>query len=168
MSSKDGPLSASSARAFCDLFPAVYLRFHRRDGKARELPAASRAVLQHLSVAGPLRIGELARHLDRAQSVVSEIVSHLEKDGLLERFRDTRDGRVALTWLTEQGLALLANDREVLAVDQVERAMSHMRPADRHALLRGMQALLEADSLPATTRSRPKVSKLSKKRKDEP
>jgi len=136
---------AHEARAFCDLFPAVYLRFHRHDGKGRELPSASRAVLQHLSVSGPLRIGELARHLDRAQSVVSEIVGHLERDSLVERFRDTRDRRVALVWLTEQGLALLAHDRDVLAVAAVSQAMDRMRGDDREALLRGMRALLRAD-----------------------
>src|SRR6185369_10025501 len=88
----DAPFTADAA-AFAQLFPAVYLRFHRRDAKGRALPAASRAVLQHLSGAGPLTIGEMARHLDRAQSVVSEVVDHLERDGLLERIRDHRDRR---------------------------------------------------------------------------
>jgi len=51
-------------------FPAFYLRFHRRDDKRSELPAASRAVLQHLALTGPVTVGELCSHLDRAQSVV--------------------------------------------------------------------------------------------------
>jgi len=157
MSRREGP---DAARAFCDLFPAVYLRFHRRDGKARELPSASRAVLQHLSVAGPLRIGELARHLERAQSVTSEIVEHLVRDGLLEKFRDTRDRRVSLVWLTEQGLAYLAQDREVLSVEQVGRAMSRLDPRTRRALLAGMQALLRADHDPAPAlQPRPRLRK---------
>ena len=73
-----------AAREFAELFPRVYLAFHRRDEK-RELPNASRAVLQHLALTGPLTIGEMAQHLERAQSVVSEIVDHLERDGLLEQ-----------------------------------------------------------------------------------
>jgi DNA-binding MarR family transcriptional regulator len=43
------------------------------------LPNASLAVLEHLAHAGPFTVGEAAAHLSRAQSVVSEIVSHLER-----------------------------------------------------------------------------------------
>jgi DNA-binding MarR family transcriptional regulator len=73
------------AGEFEQLFRAVYLTFHRRDAPRSQLPSASLAVLEHLALAGPLTIGEAAAHLRRAQSVVSEIVSHLERQGLLER-----------------------------------------------------------------------------------
>jgi hypothetical protein len=66
------------AEEFEQLFRAVYLTFHRRDAPRSQLPNASLAVLEHLALAGPLTIGEAAAHLRRAQSVVSEIVSHLE------------------------------------------------------------------------------------------
>lgn len=46
--------ASDAAAAFGELFPAVYLRFHRRDDKRSELTSAARAVLQHLSIAGPL------------------------------------------------------------------------------------------------------------------
>lgn len=134
-----------AAREFGALFPAVYLRFHRRDGKRSELPAASRAVLQHLLGTGPLTIGEMARHLDRAQSVVSEMVDHLERDGLLERMRDPRDRRRTLVWLTDAGHQLTDRDHQVLSPALIERAMDHMNEEDVAALLRGMRALLAAD-----------------------
>jgi DNA-binding MarR family transcriptional regulator len=67
------------AEEFEQLFRAVYLTFHRRDAPRSQLPNASLAVLEHLALAGPLTIGEAAAHLRRAQSVVSEIVSHLER-----------------------------------------------------------------------------------------
>jgi DNA-binding MarR family transcriptional regulator len=138
--------ASEDAKRFAALFPAVYLRFHRRDGKRRELPSASRAVLQHLTLSGPLTIGEMARHLSRAQSVVSEIVEHLERDGLLERMRDPADRRRSLVWLSEQGLALLEHEREVLSSELLAKAMARMTPAARSALLRSMQALIDADS----------------------
>jgi hypothetical protein len=50
---------------FAGLFPAKYLRFHRRDDKTKRLAPASRAVLQHLALAGPVTGGELCRQLDR-------------------------------------------------------------------------------------------------------
>jgi len=138
--------ASEDARQFGELFPAVYLKFHRRDGKQRELAGASRAVLSHLTLTGPLTIGEMAKHLDRAQSVVSEIVEHLERDGLLERQRDPEDKRRTLVWLSDRGVALLERDREVLSRELLERAMARMKPSERAALLRGMNALLAAAS----------------------
>ncbi len=81
------------AERFAERFRAVYLTFHRRDGPRSQLQGASRAVLEHLALAGPLTIGEAAAHLNRAQSVVSEIVSHLQDQGLLERESDPADRR---------------------------------------------------------------------------
>src|SRR5215467_5575988 len=91
------------AERFAELFRAVYLTFHRRDRPRSELPGASRAVLEHLALAGPLTIGEAATHMHRAQSVISEIVTHLERDGLLERENDPADRRRTLIWLTPAG-----------------------------------------------------------------
>ena len=96
---------AERAGEFEQLFRAVYLTFHRRDGPRSQLPGASAAVLEHLALAGPLTIGEAAAHLRRAQSVVSEIVAHLERQGLLEREADPADRRRTLIWLTAAGHA---------------------------------------------------------------
>jgi DNA-binding MarR family transcriptional regulator len=147
--------ASEDAKQFGELFPAVYLRFHRRDGKQRELPTASRSVLHHLTLTGPLTIGEMAKHLSRAQSVVSEIVDHLERDGLLERMRDPADKRRTLVWLSDHGLALLEREREVLSGELLTRAMTHMKPADRSALLRGMHALIAADRGDSPKRKKP-------------
>jgi len=132
------------AARFAELFPAVYLRFHRRDGKREAMSGASRAALLHLASTGPLTIGEIAAHFGRAQSVVSEIVDGLEKKAWLERMRDPRDKRRALVWLTERGLEALDRDRQVLSRELLARAMKKMTAADRAALLRGMRALVDA------------------------
>jgi len=132
------------AARFAELFPAVYLRFHRRDGKREEMTGATRGTLLHLANTGPLTIGEIAEHFDRAQSVVSEIVDGLEKKGLLERMRDPKDKRRTLVWLTDQGQVALERDREVLSKELLSKAMGHMTPVDREALFRGMKALIEA------------------------
>ena len=80
------------AERYAALFRALYLTYHRRDGPRSDLPGASRAVLVHLAVTGPLTVGEAAPHLGRAQSVVSEIVDGLARKGLLERERDPTTG----------------------------------------------------------------------------
>jgi DNA-binding MarR family transcriptional regulator len=145
---------ADAARQLGELFPAVYLALHRRDGKRRALPAASRAVLQHLTLTGPVRVGELSRHLARAQSVVSEIVSHLERDRLVERQRDPADARRTLVWLSAAGVERLDEDREVLSRALTARAMARMSRADVAALLRGLRTLVTAAAAKPSARDR--------------
>jgi DNA-binding MarR family transcriptional regulator len=136
---------SDAAAAYAELFPAVYLRFHRRDDKRSELSAASRAVLQHLAASGPLTVSEMARHLDRAQSVVSDIVDALVSRRWLERARDTRDRRRTLVWLTDEGAEVVVRDRDVLSRQLLGRAIGAMTAAEVEALLEGTRALLRAD-----------------------
>jgi DNA-binding MarR family transcriptional regulator len=142
---------SSVAAEFAELFPAAYLRFHVRRAKRSALSAQSRGVLSHLALAGPLTVTEAAQHMNRAQSVMSELVSGLERKRLVARFADTRDRRRTLVWLTEAGQAQLAEDRRVLDAELVARALSGMKPEERQELLSGMRALLRAaDSKPKT------------------
>ena len=124
---------------FEDAFRALYLAYHRRDGHRSEVPAASRAVLTHLALTAPVSVGELALHLQRAQSVVSEIVAHLVHDGYLERDVDPADRRRSLIWLTAQGRALLDRLNRVLDVPRLEEALACDPGAD--ALIDALQAL---------------------------
>jgi DNA-binding MarR family transcriptional regulator len=142
-------------RGFGRLFEQAYLRFHRRDAKRSQLSGASRAVLLHLVMAGPLTVGEAAGHPDRAQSVVGDIVTQLEGKGLLERQMDPADRRRTLVWLTPHGFLRLEHDRDVLGRQQVERAMRAMGLADRPRLLAGLRALLAADDRTGPTASAP-------------
>ena len=135
---------AGQAGEFEDLFRAVYLTFHRRDGPRSQLPSASAAVLEHLALAGPLTIGEAAAHLHRAQAVVSEIVAHLVRQGLLEREADPADRRRTFIWLTAAGHAALRRHREVLSEDLLAAALSQLDPAQAAALLGGLRALVQS------------------------
>jgi DNA-binding MarR family transcriptional regulator len=149
-----------AASAFCELYPAVYLRFCRRHDGARSktrLTPQQDATLHHLAMSGPLTIGEMARHFARAQSVVSEIVDGLETKGLLERMRDARDRRRTLVWLTDEAREVLARRAEVLDPARVARAMRALPPAQREALIDAMRALVRASSEtrePDTTKKR--------------
>jgi DNA-binding MarR family transcriptional regulator len=140
-----GDVTDARARAerFADLFRAVYLTFHRRDGPRSQLPGASRAVLEHLALAGPLTVGEAAAHMSRAQSVISEIVTHLERQGLLEREDDPTDRRRTLVWLTAQGHEALRRDHEVLSVDLLASAIAALPPDQADELIAGLRALVD-------------------------
>ena len=148
-----------AAAAFCELFPAVYLRFcrrHERASKTRLTPQQD-AALHHLAMSGPLTIGEMAQHFARAQSVVSEIVHGLEAKGLLERMRDSRDRRRTLVWITDEARDVLARRAQVLDPARVRRAMRSLPERQRRALIDAMRALVRADGdAHDTTASHPK------------
>jgi DNA-binding MarR family transcriptional regulator len=139
--------AAEVAREFAALWPAIYLPLHlRTPPRARRYRPTreSMAVLTHLSSAGPLTVTEAARHMERAQSVMSEIVSRLEGRGLLERMRDERDQRRVLVWLTRKGLETLAREQRVLDEALVCAAMQRMKARERAHLLGGLRALARA------------------------
>ena len=141
----------AQAERFAEAFRAVYLTFHRRDRPRSQLAGASRAVLEHLAMAGPLTVGEAAAHLSRAQSVVSEIVSHLERQGLLERESDPGDRRRTLIWLTVAGHQALRRDHEVLGTDLLAPALARLPPGQADALIAALRTLADlADPAPAT------------------
>jgi len=135
-------LCVSAAAEFEGLFREVYLTFHRRDAPRSGLAGASRAVLQHLVLAGPLTVGEMAAHLDRAQSVVSDIVTHLERDGLLEREADPADRRRTLVWLTEAGRTALDRENQVLDLPLLATALDTMPDEAAATLLAALRRLL--------------------------
>jgi DNA-binding MarR family transcriptional regulator len=145
----------AAARAFADLFTTVFQVFHRRGPKRSLLTPQGWAVLQHLAMSGPLTVTEAARHMGRAQSVMSEMIDHLQSKGLLARMRDARDGRRVLVWLTDAGRSQLASEREVLSVEHLERAFSELPAQNREQLLRSLQMLLHS-AKPQAPSAKPK------------
>jgi len=145
----------ADAERFADLFPEIYRRFvARRTHDRNRLTPQMWAILQHLELAGPLTVGEAARHFERAQSVVSDTVSALEARGLLERIRDARDRRRTLVWLTEDAQEHLRRERRVLDEERLAAAMEALSPRARTQLLEGMRALVDS---PATSSRKEKT-----------
>jgi DNA-binding MarR family transcriptional regulator len=135
--------------AFSELFGSVFLRFHRRGPKRTPWTPQGWAVLQHLQMAGPLTVTEAARHMDRAQSVMSGIIDGLERKGLLGRMRDARDRRRTLVWLTDEGRAAMAVEQRVLCLDRLEQAFAKLDGRARGELLAGLRALLASTGEPS-------------------
>ena len=134
-----------AVEAVAELYPALYLRLHRRRPKGGLRPDGQMlAVLSHLAMAGPLTVGEAARHMDRAQSVMSELVDRLAAHGLAERMPDARDRRRVLVWLTPAGEQAMREEGEVLSRERLRAALGAMPAAQRTALVRGMRALVAA------------------------
>lgn len=88
---------------------------------------------------------ELTDRLDIEQATMANTLGRMERDGLIVRRRDTRDGRVQRIWLTEKARSLEA--QAVAAADQVNaEALDGLSEADRArfvalmgAVIRGLQ-----------------------------
>ena len=83
----------------------------------RALDRAAYVILRHLQQDGPLNVSALAGRLNLDGSTVTRQVTALERDGLIERRRDPRDGRGTVIAPTEKGLT------QVDAVRQARRAL---------------------------------------------
>lgn len=130
------------SQSFIQLFAGVYTAFCRQLPKRTPLTPESLAVLQHFHLAGPLTITEAARHLDRAQSVLSEMIERLESKALLCRLRDERDRRRVLVWLTPLGKRTLEEEQQVLSPERVQAALARMPDDHRAALLQFLSELI--------------------------
>jgi DNA-binding MarR family transcriptional regulator len=128
------------------LYAAVYRRFQasRQRIPGSDVTPRMLGLLRLLAVAGPLSVGEQARHLGLCRATATELVDRLESKGLVARVRDGRDRRRVFVSLTEAGRTRAGAHPEVLACDELLGAVERMAPADRRALVTGLQALLEA------------------------
>lgn len=136
-------MSNAFAADFEALFRAVYVTAVRRVRDKRErLSPETVALLDHLAAAGPLTAGELARHVDRAPSTLTEMVDHLVDKGLLTRDRDPADARRSLVWLTPEGQGALVEARNVLDHDLLARAGEGLSAEERAALLDHFQTFV--------------------------
>jgi DNA-binding MarR family transcriptional regulator len=151
--------AANAAREFIGLFGSTFLLFHRRAPKRSRWTPQGWAVLQHLEMAGPLTVTEAAKHMNRAQSVMSEIVDGLERKGLLARMRDQRDRRRTLVWLTDEARAAMETERQVLCAERLERAFAKLGDQAADSLLQALRALVDASDDVVTIKNSGSVPK---------
>ena len=83
----------------------------------RALDRAAYVILRQLEKDGPLNVSVLAAALNLDGSTVTRQVTALQKDGLIERRRDPKDGRGTVIAATALGL------QQVDAVRQARRAV---------------------------------------------
>lgn len=103
-----------AAKQFAAMFSEIYRRFHRRVPHTEyQLTSESLAVVHHLADSGPLTITEVARHMDRSQAAMSELIAGLVERGLPARMRDERERRPTMVWLTETRRQTLDQARSV-------------------------------------------------------
>lgn len=141
--------NAQAAKVFNERFMETYQRFYRRVRPTAYQPGPEAlAVLRHLYRTGPLTVSEASRHFSRSQAATSELISRIERRGLVSRMSDERDRRRALVWLTDAGIAALEESVRVLSVKKLEYAFEQMAPHTREALISAMDELLSTNLQP--------------------
>lgn len=116
------------------------LRLVRRLVPADGLSLTGLATLGLLDRAGPTRVGALAEAEHLTQPAMTQVVSRLAAQGLVERHPDPHDGRVVLVELTAAGRDLLAN-RRIARCRALADRLTRLRPAERAALHAALPAL---------------------------
>jgi DNA-binding MarR family transcriptional regulator len=101
-------------------FNTIFIRLP----SVRRFNFSTLSVLHTLSRRGPLRLTELTATEQLKQPAITSLVAKLERDGLISRRRDPRDGRAVLLSLTDEG-------RQVVRSRHADRMAKLARLADR-------------------------------------
>jgi DNA-binding MarR family transcriptional regulator len=111
-------------------FTAVFIRIPVVD----RLSFSSLSVLHTLSRAGSCRLSDLVRTEQIKQPALTAAVAKLERDGLVRRSPDPRDGRASMLSLTAAGQAIVSR-RHAARVAGLRRLLDRLPSADRERLL---------------------------------
>lgn len=109
----------------------------------RALDRAAYVILRHLADAGPQNVSALADRLGLDGSTVTRQVSAMQRDGLVVREADPRDGRGTVIAPTASGLRRMSAVRAA-RTDLYGRILSSWTEDDRERLADLMGRLIDA------------------------
>lgn len=109
------------------------LRRLRREDEAMGLTAARASALSVLVFGGPVTLGALARAEQVSAPTVTRLIVGMERDGLVRREKDPKDGRVVWLHPTAKGARLLHAGRR-RRVAALEADLATLAPAERETL----------------------------------
>jgi DNA-binding MarR family transcriptional regulator len=128
------------------------LRRLRRQDAAMGLTPARASALSIMVFGGPVTLGSLARAEQVSAPTVTRLVVGMERDGLVRREPDERDGRVMWLHATPKGTRLLhdGRDRRVAALAGDLGALSASDRATLAAAADILERMLSRSRAPAT------------------
>jgi len=110
------------------------LRRLRREDEAMGLTAARASALSVLVFGGrPITLGALAQAEQVSAPTVTRLIVGMERDGLVRREPDPKDGRVVWLHATPKGAKLLHAGRR-RRVAALEADLASLAPTERHTL----------------------------------
>jgi DNA-binding MarR family transcriptional regulator len=111
-------------------FNSVFIRLPGSD----RLSFSALSVLHTLSRLGPCRLSDLVRTEQIKQPALTSAVAKLERDGLIERSPDPRDGRASMLSLTADGQSIVSR-RHADRAERLGGLIGRLPAADRTQLL---------------------------------
>jgi len=113
------------------------------EANGREISLPQLQCLRYLHQQGELKMGEISEGLAISDPAASKLVDRLEKKGLVKRRPCATDRRASRVALTEEGFRLIEGFRERRSA-RLEAVLARMEPADRRALITGIERFIEA------------------------
>ncbi|MFE9614162.1 MarR family winged helix-turn-helix transcriptional regulator [Streptomyces sp. NPDC006012] len=125
-----------------DLIIAVehLVRHVRRSATAGGLSTTASAVLGRLDREGPQRLTELARAEAASQPNMTQLVTRLERAGLVRRAADHSDGRGVLVVITPTGLQV-CRQRRAERARALQELTAHLTEPEQRAVGVALPAL---------------------------
>jgi DNA-binding MarR family transcriptional regulator len=123
-----GPVLAGERAAFAH-------RCHER-----QISMAHLFLMTMIEKQGPLPMTRVAELIGSGLPTATGIVSRMEERGLVRREHDTRDRRVVLVGLTDEGVAELQT-LHLARRERMAAAISHLSEAERTELLSSIRSL---------------------------
>jgi DNA-binding MarR family transcriptional regulator len=121
----------------------LLLRYFRQVATAGGLGTGASAVLGRLGRDGPQRLTELARADGISQPGMTQLVTRMERDGLVRRSASTDDRRGVLVEATDAGLDLVRRRRAERAV-ALRHMIDRLDPQEQAAVGVALPALARA------------------------
>ena len=122
---------------------AIHLLRHlRKEDDASGLSAPRLSALSVVVFGGPVTLGQLAKAEQVKPPTMTRIVTGLEKDGLVRREGDERDGRLTRVHATPKGQKVLMAGR-ARRVELLANAVKKLGASELAELERGAQLLKE-------------------------
>jgi DNA-binding MarR family transcriptional regulator len=130
----------------------LFSRWRRFDVPG-ELSFTAASTLRRLTGEGPVRLTELAAQETVTQPAMTQLVTRLEGQGLVERVKDPADARVVLVRATRAGEALVES-RRAARVTQLAALFGALPPPEQNALGTALPAIYHLADLPISSWSR--------------
>jgi DNA-binding MarR family transcriptional regulator len=119
-------------------------RLLRRIQPDNPLSLTASSTLRRLADSGSCRLTDLAALEGVSQPAMTQLVTRLEKDGLVVRRKDDSDGRVCHVGVTPMGRELL-REKRTRTTRRLAQLLTTLDPADRDAILAALPALNKLD-----------------------
>jgi DNA-binding MarR family transcriptional regulator len=140
--SGDDSLSLDDFTTVVEKFAGIFIRLP----SVEKLSFTTLSVLHTLVHQGPMRLSELTATEQVSQPAITQLVARLERDGLVDRRPDPRDGRAVLVRATDAGTRIVRT-RHRDRVTQLRHLFDQLTPEERDAVGAALPALLRMVAL---------------------